>query len=442
MARPQSSAPITVALLGGGTVGAEVARRLVSGGADLSSRVGAPVVLTQIAVQDTARSRPGIDPSILTADAQAVATSGADVVVELIGGIEPARQLILEAMRAGSSVVTANKALLAADGALLYAEAARCGVDLFFEASVAGAIPLLRPLRESLAGDHVTKVIGIVNGTTNYILTQMDEQGAGYASALAEAQELGYAEADPTADVEGLDAAAKAAILAELAFHSRVTDKDVFCEGIAQVTAADITAARDMGFVIKLLAVAELVRDEQQRATGIIVRVHPAMVPRSHPLASVRGSFNAVYVHADAAGELMFYGRGAGGAPTASAVLGDIVAAARNKVAGVRDVGESTYANLPILDIGQSLTRYYVNLEVDDRPGVLASIAKAFAEHGVSIQVVRQDGNAQATSGASLFVRTHQATDSALRATVESLRQLDTVKHVRGVMRVEGEVGE
>ena len=442
MARPQSSAPITVALLGGGTVGAEVARRLVSGGSDLSSRVGAPVVLTQIAVQDTARSRPGIDPSILTADAQAVATSGADVVVELIGGIEPARQLILEAMRAGSSVVTANKALLAADGAVLYAEAARCGVDLFFEASVAGAIPLLRPLRESLAGDHVTKVIGIVNGTTNYILTQMDEQGAGYASALAEAQVLGYAEADPTADVEGLDAAAKAAILAELAFHSRVTDKDVFCEGIAQVTAADITAARDMGFVIKLLAVAELVRDEQQRATGIIVRVHPAMVPRSHPLASVRGSFNAVYVHADAAGELMFYGRGAGGAPTASAVLGDIVAAARNKVAGVRDVGESTYANLPILDIGQSLTCYYVNLEVDDRPGVLASIAKAFAEHGVSIQVVRQDGNAQATSGASLFVRTHQATDSALRATVESLRQLDTVKHVRGVMRVEGEVGE
>ena len=217
MARPQSSAPITVALLGGGTVGAEVARRLVSGGSDLSSRVGAPVVLTQIAVQDTARSRPGIDPSILTADAQAVATSGADVVVELIGGIEPARQLILEAMRAGSSVVTANKALLAADGAVLYAEAARCGVDLFFEASVAGAIPLLRPLRESLAGDHVTKVIGIVNGTTNYILTQMDEQGAGYASALAEAQELGYAEADPTADVEGLDAAAKAAILAELA---------------------------------------------------------------------------------------------------------------------------------------------------------------------------------------------------------------------------------
>jgi len=308
------------------------------------------------------------------------------------------------------------------------------GVDLYFEAAVAGAIPLLRPLRESLAGDRVNRVLGIVNGTTNFILSKMDEEGADYADVLAQAQALGYAEADPTADVGGLDAAAKAAILAELAFHTRVTFDDVSCEGITDVTAADVEAARDMGFVIKLLAVAERTAD----GAGVIVRVHPAMVPRDHPLASVRDAFNAVFVEAESAGEMMFYGRGAGGAPTASAILGDLVAAARNRVVGGRGPGESTYANLEVHPVGEAMTRYYVNMDVADRPGVLAAIATAFADNGVSIQVVRQDGHGD---DAGLVVRTHLASDRSLSRTVDELRQLDAVKRVVGVMRVEGEAG-
>jgi len=424
--------PLTVALLGGGTVGGSVARLLLESARDLEERVGAAVVLTAVAVRDAAKSRPGVPADLVTSDAAGVAASGADIVVEVMGGIEPARTLILAAMAAGSSVVTANKALLAADGATLYEAAARNGVDLYFEAAVAGAIPLLRPLRESLAGDQVTKVLGIVNGTTNFILTKMDEEGADYATVLAEAQELGYAEADPTADVEGHDAAAKAAILAELAFHTRVTVDDVYCEGIAKVTAEDITAAQQMGFVIKLLAVAELTE------AGVIVRVHPTMLPRSHPLAAVRGAFNAVFIEAESAGEVMFYGRGAGGAPTASAVLGDVVSAARNRVSGGRGPGESTYTNLPVLPIGAAMTRYYVNLAVADRPGVLASIASAFSDNGVSIQVVRQDGHGDE---AGLIVRTHRASEAALHKTVEQLSGLDTVRRVLGVMRVEGEAG-
>lgn len=426
---------ITVALIGGGTVGTQVARLLTETADDLRARVGAPVRLTGVAVRNIGRDRPGIDPALLTDDSMALASSGADIVVEVMGGIDEARALILAAMEAGSSVVTANKALLAADGATLYAAAARYGVDLYFEASVAGAIPLIRPLRESLAGDRVTKVLGIVNGTTNYMLTKMDEQDADYDAVFAEADALGYLEADPTLDVDGHDAAAKAAILAELAFHTRVTLADVYCEGISKVTLDDVHAAQKMGFVIKLLAVAEASAD----GTGVIVRVHPAMIPRDHPLASVRLAFNAVFIEAEAAGQMMFYGRGAGGAPTASAVLGDLVAAARNRVTGSVGPGESTYSNLRVLPIGEALTRYYVNLDVADKPGVLASIASAFADNGVSIQVVRQDGHGDE---AGLIVRTHRATDDALRRTVDRLRELDTVKRVVGVMRVEGEVGE
>jgi homoserine dehydrogenase len=429
---PEPARPLTVALLGGGTVGSQVARLLTENAHDLTERVGASVTLTAVAVRDASRARPGIPQGVITADAASVAASGADIVVELMGGIEPARTLILSAMAAGSSVVTANKALLAADGATLYEAAGRNGVDLYFEAAVAGAIPLLRPLRESLSGDRVTRVLGIVNGTTNYMLTRMDEDGVEYADVFAEAGELGYLEADPSLDVDGHDAAAKAAILAELAFHTRVTLDDVFCEGISAVTADDVRAAQQMGFVIKLLAVAE--RTDE----GVIVRVHPAMLPRSHPLASVRGAFNAVFVEAEAAGEVMFYGRGAGGAPTASAVMGDVVTAARNRVSGGLGPGESTYSNLPVLPIGAAMTRYYVNLAVADRPGVLASIASAFADNGVSIQVVRQDGHGDE---AGLIVRTHRATDAALRATVDHLSQLETVKRVLGVMRVEGEAG-
>jgi homoserine dehydrogenase len=283
-----------------------------------------------------------------------------------------------------------------------------------------------------MVGDRILRVLGIVNGTTNLMLTRMDEQGVDYATVLAEAQRLGFAEADPTADVAGHDAAAKAAILAELAFHTRVTIDDVHCEGIVEVTSEDIKAAQEMGFVVKLLAIAERTDDDR----GVIVRVHPAMVPRSHPLASVRESFNAVFVEAESAGEVMFYGRGAGGAPTASAVLGDVVAAARNRVSGGRAPGESTYAQLPILPIGQALTRYYINLDVADRPGVLASIASVFAEEQVSIQVVRQDGHGD---DAGLILRTHLASDAAMARTLERLRGLDAVKQVLGVMRVEGE---
>ncbi|MBM3686294.1 MAG: homoserine dehydrogenase [Actinobacteria bacterium] len=428
------SAPITVALLGGGTVGAQVARLIVEQSDDLEARVGAPLELVGVAVRDASRSREGVPANLITDDAEALVARGSNIVVEVMGGIEPARTLILQAMSAGSSVVTANKALLAADGATLYAAAEANGVDLYFEASVAGAIPLLRPLRESLAGDRIVKVLGIVNGTTNFILSKMDEEGADYADVLAEAQRLGYAEADPTADVGGLDAAAKAAILAELAFHTRVTFDDVTCEGITGVTSADVAAARDMGFVIKLLAVAERTDDGR----GVIVRVHPTMVPRDHPLASVRDAFNAVFVEAESAGEMMFYGRGAGGAPTASAVLGDVVAVARNLRSGGRGPRESTYADLEIRGIGEARTRYYVNLDVADRPGVLATVARAFSDNGVSIQVVRQEGHGD---DAGLIVRTHMATDGDLSRTIDTLRGLDVVKQVVGVMRVEGEAG-
>ncbi len=423
---------LTVALLGGGTVGSQVARLLRESADDLTARAGARLRLVGVGVRDAGKPREGIDPELLTDDLETLASSGADVVVEVMGGIEPARSLILAAMAAGSSVVTANKALLAEDGGTLHAAAEKHGVDLYYEASVAGAIPLLRPLRESLAGDKVRRILGIVNGTTNFILTKMDEDGADYADVLAEAQALGYAEADPTADVEGYDAAAKAAILAGLAFHTRVRGDDVHREGITSVSAQDVAAARDMGFVIKLLAVAELVDDEK----GVVVRVHPAMVPRTHPLAGVRGAFNAVFVEAESAGDVMFYGRGAGGAPTASAVLGDIVAVARHRLAGSRGPGESTYAHLDVLPIGDATTRYYVNLDVADRPGVLAAVAQAFADNGVSIQNVRQDGHGD---DARLVVRTHTAADSALAATIERLRSNDAVRNVVGVMRVEGE---
>src|SRR5690606_6478244 len=352
-------------------------------------------------------------------DAEAlVSRADVDVVVEVIGGIEPARGLILKALANGASVVTANKALLAEDGPTLFEAAAKAGRDLYYEAAVAGAIPILRPLRESLAGDRVTRVLGIVNGTTNFILDKMDSTGAGFDEALTEAQELGYAEADPTADVEGFDAAAKAAILASLAFHSRVKAEDVHREGITDVTAADVASAADMDAVVKLLAIAEL-RDDQ-----VSVRVHPAMIPRKHPLASVREAFNAVFVESEAAGQLMFYGPGAGGSPTASAVLGDLVTVARNRLHDTTGVGESAYADRAILPMGQTVTRYHVAIDVQDRAGVLAAVAQAIADNDVSIQIVRQEGRGDE---AQLVVVSHQATDAQLSACVEQLRGMEMV---------------
>ena len=422
---------LRIALLGAGVVGSEVARMLKENADDFSARVGARLELVGAAVRDAKKDRAGIAAKLLTTDAEKLLDDNIDVVIELMGGIEPARTLILRALNNGSSIVTANKALLAKHGAEIFAAAEANDADVYYEAAVAGAIPLLRPLRESMVGDKVRRVLGIVNGTTNFILTKMDEEGSDYAEVLKEAQALGYAEADPTADVEGHDAAAKAAILASLAFHTRVTIDDVYCEGISKVTAADIKAARDMGFVVKLLAIAELSDDEK----GVVVRVHPAMVHRSHPLASVRLSFNAVFVEADAAGQVMFYGRGAGGAPTASAVLGDVVAVSRNKVSGRRGPGESVYAELEPLPISSAKTRYSINLKVADEPGVLAAIANTFAKHDVSIQVVRQDGHGDA---AYLLVRTHQASDKALSQTLADLKSLSAVREVVGVMRVEG----
>jgi homoserine dehydrogenase len=417
-------------------VGSQVVRLLREQHDDLTARIGAPLDLVGVAVRRLgARRDADVPEGLLTTDAEAlVRRPDVDLVVEVIGGIEPARSLILAALENGASVVTANKALLADDGATLFAAAEKAQRDLYFEASVGGAIPILRPLRESLAGDRVRRVTGIVNGTTNFILDKMDSLGSGFAEVLEEAQELGYAEADPTADVEGYDAAAKAAILASLAFHTRVTAADVYREGIAEVSAADVASARAMGSVVKLLAICEL--REGEGGPAVSARVHPAMIPRSHPLASVREAYNAVFVESEAAGQLMFYGPGAGGSPTASAVLGDLVTVARNRLDDVRGAGESAYAQCEVLPMGQTETRYHLALDVDDRAGVLAAVAQAFAEQGVSIQTVRQEGRGD---DAQLVVVSHRATDAALSATVETLRTMDFVHEVSSVMRVEGD---
>jgi homoserine dehydrogenase len=441
---------VRLALLGCGTVGAQVVRLLHEQADDLTARIGAPVELVGVAVRRPGRARNvPVDPALFTTDALGlVKRPDVDVVVEVVGGIEPARSWLVEALRLGKGVVTANKALLAEDAGALHDAAVAGGADLFYEAAVAGAIPLLRPLRESLHGDRITRLTGIVNGTTNFILSAMDATGAGFAEALEEATALGYAEADPTADVEGFDAAAKAAILASLAFHTRVSAADVYREGITEVGAADVVSAREMGCVIKLLCLAERTPGPGTSASapdkapgGVVsVRVHPAMIPRSHPLAAVGEAFNAVFVEADAAGQLMFYGAGAGGSPTASAVLGDIVAVARALVAqgngARRQTGLEAYADLPIRPIGEVVTRYHIRLDVADRPGVLATVAGVFASHDVSIATVHQTGRG---SEATLVIVTHGAPDAALAATVEELRALPIVRSVASVLRVEGE---
>jgi homoserine dehydrogenase len=425
---------LRVALLGCGVVGSAVVSILTERADDLAARAGARLELAGVAVRRPSRVRSVDVPAhLITTDAHAlVSRDDIDLVIEVIGGIEPARSLILTALEHGTSVVTANKALLAEDSETLFAAAEKYGADLYFEAAVAGAIPLIRPLRESLVGDRVRRVLGIVNGTTNFVLDRMDTSGTSYAEALEEAQALGYAEADPTADVEGFDAAAKAAIIASLAFHTRVTGADVHREGITDVSAADIASAAEMNCVVKLLAICEWL--DGPDGLGVSARVHPAMIPRDHPLASVHEAYNAVFVESEAAGQLMFYGPGAGGAPTASAVLGDLVTVARNRLSGTRGAGESTYVQARILPMGSVATRYHISLDVEDRPGVLASVATLFAEHGVSIQTVRQSDS---DTGAQLVIVTHTASDAALAATVRGLSTLDVVADVTSVMRVE-----
>jgi homoserine dehydrogenase len=423
---------VRVGLLGCGHVGSALVRLITDNGDSIETRTGVRLEIGTVAVRNLSRERDvALPASAFTNDANAVVSDpDVDIVVEVIGGIEPARELIVDALKAGKPVVTANKELLANFGKELFETAESAGVDLLFEASVAGGVPLMRPLRESLAGDRIHRVMGIVNGTTNYILTRMSEEGASFTDALAEAQSLGFAERDPTADVEGFDAAAKAAIIATIAFGARVVAGDVYREGISELTDADMASARELGYVVKLLAVAE------EDAHGVAVRVHPTMIPSHHPLASVRESFNAVFVEADAVGELMFYGRGAGGAPTASAVLGDLIDASKNLVSGGRGATIGTLARKPVRPIDEVESQFYLQLEVADQPGVLAEIAMQFGEHDVSIKSMQQIGIGD---DARIIFITHRAREADLRRTVHALRDVKSVHRVGSVLRVMGD---
>lgn len=429
--------PIRVALLGAGSVGSEVARLLLEQKAELAARIGAELELVGVAVRDAKTPRKGFPKELLTEDAEGLIL-GADIVIEVMGGLQPAKDYILLALNSGSDVITANKYLLATHGTELFDAAEQVGAQLYFEAAVAAAIPIIRPLRESLAGDKVKRIMGIVNGSTNYILDRMDKSGISLETAMQEATELGYLEADPSLDVDGFDAAQKAAILASLAFHTEVPLEQVFVQGIRSVTAAQIAAAKRDGFVIKLLAIAEFISADENGPEGVSVRVYPSLVPRSHPLASVDGAYNAVFVEAEAAGRLMFYGSGAGGKQTASAVLGDVVSAAKRHVAGGPGLADSIHANFPVLDMGRVKTRYVIQLAVKDQPGVLAKIASLFSAHEVSIETVEQAVLKTGSDVASLEIGTHLANDAALQGLVSELEKNDAVQEVSSVIRVEG----
>ncbi len=431
---------LKVALLGAGNVGAQVASLLLEHGAELAERVGAGLELVGIAVRDIDAERTADIPrELFTTDTESLILS-ADIVIELIGGLDPAREYILQALNSGADVITGNKALLATHGPELFEAAEQVGAQLYYEAAVAGAIPIIRPLHDSLAGDQVRRILGIVNGTTNFILDRMHTIGATMDEALATATELGFAEADPTADIEGYDAAQKAAILSSLAFHTVVPLESVHREGITHITLGQVEAAKRAGYVIKLLAICERLTDAEG-VEGVSARVYPALVPEDHPLAAVHGGKNAVFVEADAAGDLMFYGAGAGGKETASAVLGDLVSAARRHVIGGPGVAESRHASLPILPMASIRTRYQITLAVHDRPGVLATIAELFREHGVSVETLVQSIASEPEGEiptASLVIGTHEASESSLAATVTSLAASGVVESVVSVLRVEG----
>ena len=432
---------LRVALLGAGSVGAQVASLLLEHGDELAKRAGAGLELVGVAVRDLDAPRSAEIPRhLLTTDASALIL-GADIVIELMGGLEPARTHILQALASGADVITGNKALLATHGPELFELAEQVGAQLYYEAAVAGAIPIIRPLRDSLAGDRIKRILGIVNGTTNFILDRMDTAGETLEAALATATELGYAEkSDPSADIEGFDAAQKTAILASLAFHTSVPLDAVHREGITSITLEQVNAARAAGYVIKLLAICERLT-AADGTDGVSARVYPALVPRDHPLAAVHGAKNAVFIEAEAAGDLMFYGAGAGGVETASAVLGDLVSAARRHVIGGPGASESTHANLPILPISRIITRYQITLSVVDAPGVLAAVAALFSEHGVSVETLTQSvfaGANVSTPTATLVIGTHEASEADLAATVVALEHSDVVRQVSSVLRVEG----
>jgi homoserine dehydrogenase len=430
---PQSPSVVRIGLLGCGNVGAALVQ-LVERQADvIEARTGVRLQISRVAVRNISRDREvQLPEGVLTRDAHAVVNDPTvDIIVEVMGGIEPARELIATALSHGKPVITANKELLANVGHELWAQSDAAGVDLLFEAAVAGGIPLIRALRESLRGEPVTRVMGIVNGTTNFILTKMTDEGADYSAALSEAQRLGFAERDPTADVEGFDAGAKAAIIASIAFGARVVAGDVYHEGISGVTAADIAIARRLGYVVKLLAIAEKIDDTDT----IAVRVHPAMVPTDHPLASVRDSYNAVFVEGDAVGQLMFYGRGAGGFPTASAVLGDVIDAAVNlqkKTFGML----GSFKRVPVMAIDETSSQYLIGLDVEDKPGVLHAITGVFASHGVSIRAAEQEGMGE---DARLVFITHRAREADVQACVSEFRKSPAVRRASGLIRVIGE---
>jgi homoserine dehydrogenase len=432
MSDPVTAPEIRVGMLGCGAVGSAVARMLDEHGDDIERRAGVRLRITRVAVRDASASRTAtLPPGAFTTDPGSVVHDPAvDVVLELIGGIEPAKGLLLAAFAAGKPVVTANKELLANAGAELFEAAGMAERDIRFEAAVAGGIPLIAPLTGSLAGERLARVLGIVNGTTNYILTQMSEHGSTFGAALADAQRLGYAESDPGADIDGSDAAAKCAILASIAFDTRVVFHDVFREGISGVTPQDIADASRLGYVVKLLAIAELEDGE------VSARVHPAMIPATHPLAAVRDAYNAVVVEGGKIGQLMFYGRGAGGDPTATSVVGDLVAVARDVAFGGRAVGSPRVLDRPIRSMDHSTGQYYLNLHVEDRPGVLAEIAEAFGRNGVSIERVWQEGFGEE---ATLVFITHRAREGAFQAAVTELRELPSVRAVASMLRVEGE---
>ena len=426
--------PIRIGLLGAGSVGSQVARLLIENREELAKRVGAELELVGIAVRNkNAKRDVDLPKELVTEDAESVIL-GSDIVIELAGGIEPAKTWIKMALNAGADVITANKALIAAHGSELTALAQQFGAQLYYEAAVGGAIPIIRPLRASLAGDKINRVMGIVNGTTNYILDQMETTGASFEDALNEAQALGYAEADPTADVEGFDAASKAAILAGLAFHSDMPVEKVYREGITSITALQIETARQAGYTVKLLAICERAGENGQ---GLVARVHPTLIPLDHPLAAVRGAYNAVFVEAESAGRLMFYGAGAGGKETASAVLGDLVSAAKRHLAGGPGLGDSTHADLEVLPVQAIFTRFQITLEVVDQLGVLASVAKQFADNDVSVETVAQSAGT-VSDLALLTVMTHSASEAALERLVAELAKNSFVKQVSSVIRVEG----
>jgi len=426
--------PIRIGLLGAGSVGSQVARLLIENREELAKRVGAELELVGIAVRNkNAKRDVDLPKELITEDAESVIL-GSDIVIELAGGIEPAKTWIKMALNAGADVITANKALIAAHGSELTALAQQFGAQLYYEAAVGGAIPIIRPLRASLAGDKINRVMGIVNGTTNYILDQMETTGASFEDALNEAQALGYAEADPTADVEGFDAASKAAILAGLAFHSEMPVDKVYREGITSITALQIETARQAGYTVKLLAICERAGENGE---GLVARVHPTLIPLDHPLAAVRGAYNAVFVEAESAGRLMFYGAGAGGKETASAVLGDLVSAAKRHLAGGPGLGDSTHSDLEVLPVQAIFTRFQITLEVVDQPGVLASVAKQFADNDVSVETVAQSAGTDSDL-ALLTVMTHSASEAALERLVAELAKNSSVKKVSSVIRVEG----